>query len=281
MDPADARTWMERGLDLSEYVRPSDEWRQALPLVRWMIAQLPGGGIPYERPDWDDDVVFELLDGFLSSSAGAPFAAVDYRDFLRQLCDSGSGDPRRWSASRISTVLRHSTSYLDVPLEIALDAPDLLRAYVPFAHVDSGIRQDLTMRRSRRSTSWACDIGAGFSTPPTTTTARCHRHGRAIPTGRHRVHDESSQNASQMLAPRLHRAYARRMRTLHLRNVPDEVMKRLERLARAANTSVTAVAIRELDAATRRADMAALMATLPDLAISTETIVGSVDADRS
>lgn len=132
------------GLDLSEYVRPSDEWRQALPLVRWMIAQLPGGGIPYERPDWDDDVVFEVLDGFLSSSAGAPFAAVDYRDFLRQLCDSGSGDPRRWSASRISTVLRHSTSYHDVPLEIALDAPALLRAYVPFAHVDSGIRQDLT-----------------------------------------------------------------------------------------------------------------------------------------
>ncbi|TPG34195.1 antitoxin [Mycolicibacterium hodleri] len=70
------------------------------------------------------------------------------------------------------------------------------------------------------------------------------------------------------------------MRTLHLRNVPDEVMERLERLARAASTSVTAVAIRELDAATRRVDNAALMATLPDLAIPTEAIVGSVDADR-
>jgi hypothetical protein len=47
------------------------------------------------------------------------------------------------------------------------------------------------------------------------------------------------------------------MRTLHLRNVPDDVMNRLERLARAASTSVTAVAIRELDAATRRVDNAA------------------------
>jgi hypothetical protein len=70
------------------------------------------------------------------------------------------------------------------------------------------------------------------------------------------------------------------MRTLHLRNVPDDVVNRLERLARAASTSVTAVAIRELDAATRRVDNASLVATLPDLAISTESIVGSVDADR-
>ena len=70
------------------------------------------------------------------------------------------------------------------------------------------------------------------------------------------------------------------MRTLHLRNVPDDVMDRLERLARAASTSVTAVAIRELDAATRRVDNASLVATLPDLAISTDAIVGSVDADR-
>ena len=66
------------------------------------------------------------------------------------------------------------------------------------------------------------------------------------------------------------------MRTLHLRNVPDEVMNRLERLARAASTSVTAVAIRELDAATRRVDNASLVATLPDLEISAEAIVGSV-----
>jgi predicted secreted protein len=144
MDPADARSWIERGLDQTEYISRSDEWRQALPLVRWMIAQLPGGGTAYERPEWDDDAISGLLDAFLSSSAGAPFSDIDYRDFLRQLCDTGSGDPWRWSASRLSSILRSSISYYDVPLEIALDAPALLRAYVPFAHVDSGIRQDLT-----------------------------------------------------------------------------------------------------------------------------------------
>jgi predicted transcriptional regulator len=70
------------------------------------------------------------------------------------------------------------------------------------------------------------------------------------------------------------------MRTLHLRNVPDDVMDRLERLANAASTSVTAVAIRELDAATRRVDNAALIATLPDLNVTTDAIAEHVAADR-
>jgi hypothetical protein len=70
------------------------------------------------------------------------------------------------------------------------------------------------------------------------------------------------------------------MRTLHLRNVPDDVMDRLERLARAAGTSVTAAAIRELDAATRRVDNAALLASLPDLKIPVEAIVKQIDAHR-
>ena len=78
----------------------------------------------------------------------------------------------------------------------------------------------------------------------------------------------------------MQRGYARAVRTLHLRNVPDDVMDRLERLARAASTSVTAIAIRELDAATRRVDNAALVATLPDLNIPAEAIVEQVEADR-
>lgn len=36
------------------------------------------------------------------------------------------------------------------------------------------------------------------------------------------------------------------MKTLYLRNVPDDVVERLERLAELAKTSVSAVAVREL-----------------------------------
>lgn len=83
-----------------------------------------------------------------------------------------------------------------------------------------------------------------------------------------------------MLAMRKQYGYTHDMRTLHLRNVPDDVMDRLERMARAASTSVTSVAIRELDAATRRVDNAALIATLPDLDIPTETIVEHLESER-
>ena len=90
----------------------------------------------------------------------------------------------------------------------------------------------------------------------------------------------NTNDASKMLADNKQSAYAERVRTLHLRNVPDDVMDRLERMARAASTSVTAVAIRELDAATRRVDNAALIATLPDLDIATEAIVEQLESER-
>ncbi len=83
-----------------------------------------------------------------------------------------------------------------------------------------------------------------------------------------------------MLANSKHGAYAHGVRTLYLRNVPNDVMDRLERMARAASTSVTAIAIRELDAATKRVDNAALLATLPDLGVPTAQIVEDLEADR-
>jgi len=71
------------------------------------------------------------------------------------------------------------------------------------------------------------------------------------------------------------------MRTLYLRNVPDEVVERLERLAAADATSVNAVAVRELAAVSRRADNAALLGALPDLGIDAGTIVAELETARS
>jgi hypothetical protein len=70
------------------------------------------------------------------------------------------------------------------------------------------------------------------------------------------------------------------MKTLYLRNVPDEVVERLERLALAAGTSVAATAVRELADATRRADNPALLGRLPDLGVSAASIVSDVEAGR-
>jgi hypothetical protein len=71
------------------------------------------------------------------------------------------------------------------------------------------------------------------------------------------------------------------MRTLYLRNVPDDVVERLERLAARDATSVSAVAVRELAEVSRRADNPALLGALPDLGLDTSAIVADVDAGRA
>lgn len=70
------------------------------------------------------------------------------------------------------------------------------------------------------------------------------------------------------------------MRTLYLRNVPDEVVAGLEKLARRSGTSVSAFAARELAEVARRADNAALLASLPDLGVDPRTWVGEIEAGR-
>jgi hypothetical protein len=71
------------------------------------------------------------------------------------------------------------------------------------------------------------------------------------------------------------------MRTLYLRNVPDEVVERLERLADAERMSVNAIAVRELAEISRRADNPALLGALPDLHMKVSGIVRDLEADRA
>ncbi len=71
------------------------------------------------------------------------------------------------------------------------------------------------------------------------------------------------------------------MRTLYLRNVPDDVVRRLEQLAARDGTSVGAVAVRELADVSRRADNPALLGVLPDLDIAVATIVDDLNSERA
>jgi hypothetical protein len=66
---------------------------------------------------------------------------------LFELFETGSGDPLRWSAARVEEAIGGTPLCEDrFPLEVALDAPDLLRAFIPYAHAQSGIREELTSR---------------------------------------------------------------------------------------------------------------------------------------
>ena len=70
------------------------------------------------------------------------------------------------------------------------------------------------------------------------------------------------------------------MRTLYLRNVPDDVVGRLQRLADRDGTSVSAVAVRELADVSRRADNPDLIGALPDLAVDVAAVVEGVEQER-
>ncbi|MEP7330812.1 MAG: type II toxin-antitoxin system VapC family toxin [Terracoccus sp.] len=71
------------------------------------------------------------------------------------------------------------------------------------------------------------------------------------------------------------------MKTLYLRNVPDDVVRRLQLLADRDGTSVSAVAVRELSDVSRRADNPALMGSLPDLGVDALTIVEGIEHERA
>ena len=83
----------------------------------------------------------------VATSSAAPFTEPGHREMLLDLFESGTGDPLRWSEARVERALSVMSYFGDrFPLEVALDAPDLLRAFIPFAHAQSGIRDELTSR---------------------------------------------------------------------------------------------------------------------------------------
>lgn len=71
------------------------------------------------------------------------------------------------------------------------------------------------------------------------------------------------------------------MRTLYLRNVPDEVSRGLEVLAQRHGLSLSAFAVRALAEVARRADNPALLADLPDVGLSATDVVADLDAARA
>ncbi len=70
------------------------------------------------------------------------------------------------------------------------------------------------------------------------------------------------------------------MRTLYLRNVPDDVAARLEEIAASENLSLNAFAVRELTDVARRSYNARLFEGLPDVPIDLDEMVADIRAAR-
>jgi hypothetical protein len=143
---ADARAWIEDALNKPALAPKTHTWPVYRALVQWLVGRLPEGG-ERRSPPGDPEANEELCDGFFATSSAAPFTESGHRELLLELFDAGTGDPLRWSSARVEQALG-GAAYNDerLPLEVALDAPDLLRAFIPYAHAQSGIRDELTSR---------------------------------------------------------------------------------------------------------------------------------------
>ena len=143
---ADARVWIEDALNMPTLAPKTDTWPLYRGLVQWLVGRLPEGG-EHRSPYWEGESYEELCDRFFATSSAAPFTDSGHRELLLELFETGTGDPLRWSAARVEQAIG-GTPYSEdnIPLEVALDAPDLLRAFIPYAHAQSGIRDELTSR---------------------------------------------------------------------------------------------------------------------------------------
>ncbi len=146
MTLADARVWIEDALARPTFAPKTDAWPLYRALVRWLVNRLPEGG-EHRSPTVPPESNEELCDRFFATNSAAPFTDSGHRELLLELVESGTGDPLRWSATRVERAIGETPYFEDsIPLEVVLDAPDLLRAFIPFAHAQSGIRDELTSR---------------------------------------------------------------------------------------------------------------------------------------
>lgn len=71
------------------------------------------------------------------------------------------------------------------------------------------------------------------------------------------------------------------MRTLYVRNVPDDVAERLEQVAQREGLSVNAVVVRQLESLARTSRNAELFDAMPDSGVTVEETLRALDEGRA
>jgi hypothetical protein len=146
MTLADARAWIEDALNKPALAPKTDTWPLYRALIKWLVGRLPDGG-EQRAPAGERESNEELCERFFATTSAAPFTDPGHRELLLELFETGTGDPLRWSATRVEQAIEFGSCSEDhIPLEVSLDVPDLLRAFIPYAHAQSGIRDELTSR---------------------------------------------------------------------------------------------------------------------------------------
>ncbi len=161
-DPAKARATIERAIKHGAMMYPpleTETWPACRPLVEWMLRQLPATDVDDVRKEWSD----EERDAIAADFFGSPFGAVldrrDERDLLDSLLwfgtDYGSGDPLRWSPARVEILMDDwFPRKIVAPTSYLAKMPQLLRAFIRYAHDRAGIREVLTTETLHAVDEW-------------------------------------------------------------------------------------------------------------------------------
>lgn len=158
---ADARACLGEAIEMGATIYPpleSDTWPASRPMVEWILSKMPAGGTGYSRPEWSDSDLEALRERFLRSWLGAGNGDADWRSIVNSLLrfgtENGPGDPLRWSPTSVEIVLEDWIPRTVIAEQDYLaKVPDVLRAFVRFAHDERGISADLT-----RQTLEAVDV---------------------------------------------------------------------------------------------------------------------------
>jgi hypothetical protein len=147
VDPADARARIEEAIEQGSLLWPpleSDTWPASRPMLEWVARLLPGGGTGYVRPEWDDDARSALIEAFFASPHAAGLDDPDHRDLFESIVwfavDYGPGDPLRWSPPAVEILLGDwIPRKIVAPASFLAKVPDVLRAFVAYAHAERGV----------------------------------------------------------------------------------------------------------------------------------------------
>lgn len=170
---ADARARLEYAIERGAITYPpfeSETWPGCRWLVEWVVRELPAGGTGYERAEWSEHDVQRLADDFFGSEYGRPLDDSDGRSLVESLLwfgtDYGPADPLHWSPTAVEILM---VDWL--PRKIIADAdylakaPDVLRAFIRFAHERAGLRSGLTAETVDAVDHWEPEYQQTIRTP--------------------------------------------------------------------------------------------------------------------
>lgn len=170
---ADARARVTGTIEHSLRVYPpieTETWPAIRPLVEWVVRTLPTGGRGFEWRGWEDDELDSLAEGFFASRHGEAFDSAEVGWLVDELLVFGgstaAGDPLRWSPVAVEMLL------VDwIPRKVVADAdhlarvPDLLRAFIRYAHETREIPTHLTDETVEAVGAWEAEYRELINTP--------------------------------------------------------------------------------------------------------------------